>query len=451
MEQISQLAQLGLFDAKVPRYTSYPTAPHFSTAVQARQFGEWIGAIPEGSGISLYLHIPFCRRLCWFCACRTQGVRSKDPVEAYLATLKDEIGLVAKALPKDVKLARMHWGGGTPTLLDAAQIADLAKTVTGHIPFQAGAEFSVEIDPNEVDDTRLDALAAAGMNRSSIGIQDFDPKIQEVIGREQGFEVTKAVVDKLRARGIRSLNADVLFGLPHQTTASIDATTRKLLDLRPDRVALYGYAHVPWMAKRQTMIPEEHLPNSVERLGLFEHARDIYLEAGYRGIGIDHFALADDGLAVAEREGRLRRNFQGYTDDDCSALIGLGASAISKFRQGYVQNASATASYLAQVRAGVFASARGHRLTPTDQVRARVIEQIMCSFGLDLDSLRAEFGEVPASLMAEISSVVDRFAPYVEKTASGILIHKRGRSLTRMIAREFDAYELDRRGHSMAI
>ena len=451
MTQQTQLARLGLFDAKVPRYTSYPTAPHFSTGVQARNFETWLQAVPDSSSVSLYVHIPFCRRLCWFCACRTQGVRSGDPVKSYLGTLADEIRLVAATLPSDVTLRRLHWGGGTPTLLDPDQIESLAKTISDVLPFAGGAEFSVEVDPNEVDDARLDALAAAGMNRASIGVQDFDPEIQAVIGREQSFEITQEVSQKLRARGIHSLNMDILYGLPFQDEDSIADTTRKLISLNPDRVALYGYAHVPWMAKRQTMIPEEHLPSSVDRLALYDTARDLFLKADYRTIGIDHFAKAGDGLDTATQQGKLRRNFQGYTDDTCDTLIGLGASAISKFRQGYVQNVSATSAYLAQIRDGKFASARGHTLTPDDTLRGRVIEELMCAFKIDLTAIEAEFDSVPVDLRAELKRVHNKYAHFTRCSGDTFEILPDGQSLTRMIAREFDAYSMDESGHSLAI
>jgi oxygen-independent coproporphyrinogen III oxidase len=451
MTQQTQLARLGLFDAKVPRYTSYPTAPHFGTEVQTIEFDGWLQAIPAGDAVSLYIHIPFCRRLCWFCACRTQGVRTDDPVRSYLATLKQEITQVAGKLAAGVTLSKLHWGGGSPSILEADQITDLASHITALIPFAKGAEFSVEIDPNEVDDDRLDAFAAAGMNRASIGIQDFDPRIQKVIGREQSFEVTQEVIEKLRARGIYSLNTDILFGLPFQDINSICDTTSKLLSLSPDRVALYGYAHVPWMAKRQTMIPEDKLPSSVERLGLYDAAREMFLDAGYSAIGIDHFARPGDGLDEAAKEGRLRRNFQGYTDDSCETLIGLGASAISRFRQGYVQNVAATASYLAQIRQGNLAAARGHIFTDEDGLRGRVIEELMCDFRVDLAALEAEFIDRPVDLRMELNRVQQKYAPFTRLNDAVLEILPEGQSLTRMIAREFDAYSMDASGHSMAI
>ncbi len=246
-----QLARLGLFDARVPRYTSYPTAPHFGTEVGPGQFAEWIEALPEHSAVSLYIHVPFCRRLCWFCACRTQGTTSDEPVVAYVETLKAEIALLRRHLPKGITLSRLHWGGGTPTLLSPDLMRGLADAIFDVTPMAEDGEFSVEIDPNEIDDARLDALAASGMNRASIGVQDFDPLIQKAIGREQGYQLTRDVAERIRARGVASLNADILYGLPFQTGPRISDSVQKLLTLSPDRVALYGYAHVPWMSRRQ--------------------------------------------------------------------------------------------------------------------------------------------------------------------------------------------------------
>ncbi|WP_456388792.1 radical SAM protein, partial [Profundibacter sp.] len=291
MTKQSQLARLGLFDARVPRYTSYPTAPQFAGGVDESHFTKWISAIPAGSEISLYLHVPFCRHLCWFCACRTQGTQSEEPVRAYLETLKSEIVLLKEILPANLSLSRLHWGGGTPTLMSAEMITDLAGTVLDVIPMAEGGEFSVEIDPNEIDESRIKALADAGMNRASIGVQDFDDEIQKVIGRIQSYELTRDAADMIRAHGIDSLNADILYGLPHQTDERIAESVQKLLTLNPSRVALYGYAHVPWMAKRQQLIPTDALPAPEERLGLYEVARKLFLADGYAEIGIDHFAL----------------------------------------------------------------------------------------------------------------------------------------------------------------
>ena len=446
-----QLAKLGLFDAKVPRYTSYPTAPHFSNAVGEDNYTSWIKAIAPGSDISLYLHVPFCRRLCWFCACRTQGTQSDAPVAAYLETLKAELTLLKRILPEGVRLSRLHWGGGTPTLMSAAMMSDLAGAVFDVAPMAPQGEFSVEIDPNEIDDARLDALAAAGMNRASIGVQDFDEAIQQTIGRIQGYDITRDAVLAIRARGVTSLNAAILFGLPPQSRARITESVQKLLSLNPDRVALYGYAHVPWMAKRQQMIPSDALPTPEERLELFETARKLFLWDGYAEIGIDHFATQTDGLTVAQKAGKLRRNFQGYTDDPADVLIGVGASSISRFPQGYAQNAPATGVHTGAIRDGRFSVSKGHVFTPDDKLRGRMIEALMCDFKVDSHELQDRFNVSEADIRSLFDKVMADF-PGMLTLESGVLgIPVAARPLTRMIARSFDAYDMSKAGHSSAI
>ncbi|MEM7724394.1 MAG: oxygen-independent coproporphyrinogen III oxidase [Pseudomonadota bacterium] len=451
MEQESQLRRLGLFDAKVPRYTSYPPATKFSNDVTGPVYLDWIRSIPQGSRISLYLHVPFCRRLCWFCACRTQGVRSDEPVRAYIDTLKQEISALGKLLPDGVEVARMHWGGGTPTLLAPDQITDVAQSVRAAMTLTDTAEFSVEIDPNEIDAPRLDALAEVGMNRASIGIQDFNDEIQQIIGRIQGYEVTRSAVEHLRERGITSLNADILFGLPHQNQTRISESVQMLLSLAPDRVALYGYAHVPWMAKRQAMIPTDALPTPEERLALFDTARRLFLWDGYEEIGIDHFARPTDSMAKAARTGHLRRNFQGYTDDTCDVLIGLGASAISRFPQGFAQNASSTAAYQKAVRAGEVATGRGHIFKGNDQLRGRMIEMLMCDFRIETRAICREFNMTADQVEALYAPALHQFGDMVRKSSDAFEISTDGRPLARMIARAFDEYEMRAEGHSTAI
>jgi len=451
MDTQTELARLGLFDAKVPRYTSYPTAPHFGRSVGPGDFADWITAIPEGSEVSLYVHVPFCRRLCWFCACRTQGTQTDAPVIAYLETLKAEIAMLGRLLPAGVRLSRLHWGGGTPTLLQPSMMTELAGAIRDIAPFTEATEFSVEIDPNEIDGPRLDALAAAGMNRASIGVQDFDDEIQKTIGRLQSYDITRDAADEIRARGVASLNADILYGLPHQTRARMTESVQKLLSLNPDRVALYGYAHVPWMAKRQQMIPSDALPTPQERLALFDTARRLFLWDGYDEIGIDHFATRSDGLSVAQKAGRLRRNFQGYTNDTSEVLIGLGASSISRFPQGYAQNAPATGAHTGAIREGRFSTTRGHVFTPEDRMRGRMIEMLMCDFRVDADEITREFDITPAALNGILSQVARAYSGHLELDGTGLFIPQEARPLTRMIARQFDAYEMDEQGHSSAI
>jgi oxygen-independent coproporphyrinogen-3 oxidase len=407
-------------------------------------------SISPDSEISLYLHVPFCRRLCWFCACRTQGTASAKPVAGYVETLKSELRLMSDKLPQGVRIARLHWGGGTPTLLSSEMIRDLAGAVKSAIPMTEDAEFSVEIDPNELDDARLDALAEMGMNRASIGVQDFDEEIQKTIGRPQSFDITRDTVDALRARGIKSLNIDILYGLPHQTEARIADSVQKVLSLSPDRVALYGYAHVPWMARRQALIPADALPPAEQRLGLFDTARRLFVWDGYSEIGIDHFARPGDGLELAAREGRLRRNFQGYTDDAVPVLVGLGASAISRFPGGYAQNAPATSKYQEAILGGRLATARGHVFSDEDILRSAIIEALMCEFAVDFTEVAARAGRNPSEVAERLKGIDTAFPGMLAHTAGAVTIRPEARELARMIARYVDAYAASE-GHSSAI
>lgn len=432
MENLGRLADLGILDARVPRYTSYPTAPNFSPRVGAAAQAEWLAAVDPAQPVSVYLHIPFCERLCWYCACHTQGTKTRAPVEAYVAAIEAELALVAARLPAGVRMGRLHWGGGTPTILTPALIRRLAVAVRAAIPPAGAWEFSVEIDPTLVDRAKIGALAEAGLTRASLGIQDFDPVVQTAIGRIQSVETTRDTVAELRAAGVASLNADLVYGLPHQTEVRLAATLGEVLALAPDRVAVFGYAHVPWAARRQRLIDEAALPDAPARLRLATLAADAFEAAGFDRIGFDHFARPGDGLARAARAGRLRRNFQGYTDDDCPTLIGLGASSISRFPQGYVQNAAATPAWRDRVLAGGLAGSRGHALDADDQARAGAIERLLCDFRVDRAGL--------ATLGPEAAAVAGRFGDLVALDDDGLTIRPAGRPLARMIASAFDAY-----------
>lgn len=451
MNTKTQLAKLGLFDARVPRYTSYPPVPHFSNVADSGDFVSWVKAIQPGSKISLYVHVPFCRRLCWFCACRTQGTQNIEPVQSYLQTLKAELTLLAAALPEGVTLSRLHWGGGTPTLLSADMMAELAEAIAAVTPLAKDAEFSVEIDPNEIDDARLAALAAAGMNRASIGVQDFDDKIQQTIGRVQSFDLTRDAIEAVRAHGVNSLNADILFGLPFQTPEGITESVQKLLSLNPDRVALYGYAHVPWMAKRQLLIPSDSLPTPQERLVLFETAQKLFQWDGYVDIGIDHFSIPSDGLTQAQKAGTLRRNFQGYTDDTSEVLIGIGASSISRFPQGYAQNTPSTRAHSKAIRDGGFSTSRAHSFSNQDKLLGRIIEMLMSDFCINGAELLASYNVDQTALTQMLDATEAAFPNLLNRSDLNLSIPKKIRPLTRIIARSFDAYDLSKAGHSSAI
>ena len=440
MKHLEILKALGLFDARVPRYTSYPTAAVFSPKVGSAFQEASLRQLDPGDPVSVYLHIPFCERLCWFCACHTQGTRTLGPLESYIETLEQELELLRGTLPDGVRMGRLHWGGGTPTILPPPLIHRLSKAIRSVFAPATDFEFSVEIDPTMVDRAKIDALAAEGMTRASIGIQDFDPIVQKAIGRLQPFEVTRTCVADLRAAGITSLNTDLVYGLPHQTLARIQDTVDKVLTFQPDRVALFGYAHVPWVSKRQKLIEEDALPDDKARYALAAQAAEQFTGAEMRPIGIDHFARPDDDLALAVTSGRLRRNFQGYTTDTCETLIGVGASSISRFPEGYVQNAPATAAYKQRIASGCLPGARGFQLTHADRLHAQVIERLMCTFALDLEDLRPEFGQRVEALKPQLADIAGRFAPFIQRDGSRIVILPEGRPLTRIIASVFDQH-----------
>lgn len=441
------------YSASVPRYTSYPTAPHFHEGVGAGKYAEWLEALAPGRMASLYLHIPYCDRLCWFCACHTKHTLKYEPIAAYLGSLKREISLVADHVKPGVRITAVHFGGGSPTMVKPDDMRDLMAHLRACFTFDPDAEISVEMDPNDLDGGRYEALADIGMTRASLGIQDFNPLVQKSINRLQTFEQTKSVVDAVRARGVRSVNCDILYGLPHQTVDSVEATVRDILSLDPDRIALFGYAHVPWMKKHQTVLPDNALPVSPERYRQMQRAADILVRAGYEPIGIDHFARPGDSMAEAARNGTLRRNFQGYSVDAADALIGFGASSIGQFPQGHVQNIVATGEYERRVDGGALAIARGIELSADDRLRAEAIERLMCRFRLDFNDLRAVHGALAEDVIAEARDLAagDRDG-VVALDSAGFRITDTGRPFARTIAAHFDTYLSNGRGrHSVAV
>lgn len=429
------------YAAPVPRYTSYPTAPHFHAGVSATTYSDWLLALPRGATGSLYVHIPYCDRLCWFCACHTKQTRQYEPVARYLGALGYEIDTVSALTGSRLRVTSLHLGGGSPTMLEPGDILALGAQLRGRFDFVDSAEISVEMDPNDLDEGRFDALAEIGMTRASLGVQDFDARVQQAINREQTFEQTRAVVDAVRGRGVGSVNLDMLYGLPHQTLESITRTTEQVLSMCPDRIALFGYAHVPWMKKHQTMIDEALLPGASARLVQAETAARLIIAAGYVAVGMDHFALPGDSLAIAARSGTLRRNFQGYTTDQADALIGLGASSIGLLPQGYVQNMPATGEYERRVTAGGLATVRGLELSADDRMRSWVIERLMCDFAVSRNELLTRFGEAARAVVteAEMLAANDRDGVFA-RTGDGFAVTERGKPFVRSIAAVFDAY-----------
>jgi oxygen-independent coproporphyrinogen-3 oxidase len=429
------------YEAPVPRYTSYPTAPHFGDGITAANYRDWLTALPDQSRLSLYLHIPFCDTLCWFCGCHTKMVRRYAPVETYLHALLREIALVGEAVGSRGRVTQIHWGGGSPTILSAADITRLAEHLRMAFAIDTATEFAVEIDPRDFTEERLLALVRAGLTRASIGVQDFDETVQRAINRRQSFEETAMAVRRLRALGVASINIDLLYGLPHQTRESLAATLEQVLLLQPDRMALFGYAHVPWMKRHQAMIDTQELPDALARFETMEMAATRLIEAGYVRIGLDHFARPGDSLGMAAASRQLRRNFQGYTVDDAEAILGLGASAIGELPQGYVQNIVTTADYQRRIEAGRLATAKGIALGGEDRLRRDVIERLMCDLSFSKRRIREKFGEAaePVVAIAEGLANGDRDG-LVEPTQDGFAVTERGRPFLRVIAAAFDNY-----------
>jgi oxygen-independent coproporphyrinogen-3 oxidase len=425
----------------VPRYTSYPTAPHFHGGVTGDTYRAWLAALPPGARLSLYVHIPFCDTLCWFCGCHTKITRKYEPVAAYIAALVAEAKAIAAALPAGVEVDRIHWGGGSPTILRPDDITRLATELAAALPYAAAPEFAIEVDPRGLTPDQVNALASGGLTRVSIGVQDFDPQVQKAINRIQSFDETKSVIDMFRAAGIASINIDAIYGLPGQQDAQLTHTLQRILELKPDRISLFGYAHVPWMKKHQSMIVEADLPDSLARHAHAELAAAMFEAGGYRRIGLDHFALPDDPLSIAHRDGVLTRNFQGYSADPADAIIGLGASSIGRLPQGYVQNTAPIAAYMRQALSDGIATARGYELNPEDRVRAKIIERLMCDFTFDPDDLPRADRALSDSLTACARDIVhDHDDHLVAPRGAGFAMTDQGRPFVRLIAARFDAH-----------
>ncbi len=440
------------YDAPVPRYTSYPTAPHFQPGVRAETYHQWLGKTADSDTLSLYFHVPFCAAMCWYCGCHTKVVKRYRPVNDYAALLGREVALVSKAVTATPKVVNVHWGGGTPTMLSEKDFGALMDTVRGHFRFAADAEVAVEIDPRTLTKGMAGALAEAGINRASLGVQDFNGHVQKAINRIQPYDVTERVLDWLREAGITAINFDLMYGLPGQSTEDVIRTVDLAVRLGPDRLAVFGYAHVPWMKPHQRMIDEDALPDGPERMAQAKAAARRLGEHGYRAIGLDHFALPGDDLARALDEGRLRRNFQGYTTDRASILLGFGASAVGALGQGYVQNAAPLGDYGRAIRKGRLATVRGIELTKDDRLRRTVIERLMCGLPVNLDEMTSGF-DMAEDFQTELDSLaLMAWDGIVEIKDRRIRITEEGRPWMRTVAARFDRYlESGEARHSRAV
>ncbi len=422
----------------VPRYTSYPTATDFTDAVGAeRQALALLGVAPDAA-VSLYVHIPYCRDICWYCGCTTGAVGREGRLDAYVTALLAEIATVATLL--DGRIGSVHFGGGSPNVLSPAQLTRVGDAIRNQFGVDEAAEWAMEIDPRGFDAARATALAAIGIRRVSIGAQTFAQPVQQAIGRIQPYGEVAACIDLVRAAGIQHINLDLMYGLPHQTEDDVTASIAAALALRPARVAMFGYAHLPAMLPRQRMIDAAALPDAAARFRQSALAHDLMTGAGYRAIGFDHFARPSDSLARAEAAGRLRRNFQGFTDDPATVLVGLGASAISQFDGVIVQNEKHVGRYRQAVTDGRLAGARGVVRTAEDRLRGAIIERLLCDGAVDLAALSAAHG-APVEALA---GAVETLAPLAARglvTRDGwrLTMADEDRCWRRIVATAFDA------------
>jgi oxygen-independent coproporphyrinogen-3 oxidase len=440
-------------DLRVPRYTSYPTAPHFHQGVTAATYADWLQDLPTEAPLSLYLHIPYCHEMCWYCGCHTKATRRYAPVGDYVRVLEAEIAHVADTIGGRPAVSHVHWGGGTPTILSDDDLAALMAGLRNRFDLTVDAEIAIETDPRTLTPETTRALAAAGVTRASLGVQDCNTHVQTAINRIQPFEQTEAAVAALRTVGIDRINIDLMYGLPHQTVADVRRTVDAVLPLTPDRLAVFGYAHVPWMKSHQKMIDEAALPNAEERLQQAEAMAQALVAHGYRRIGLDHFARADDPLSVALQTGRLRRNFQGYTTDRADTLLGFGASAIGSLPQGYVQNSPDFGAYARAIGAGQLATVRGIGLSDDDRLRRAVIERLMCDMTVDLEAISAGFARDIVDFADELATL-QNFADdgLVRLDGATVTLTEPGRPWLRAICAVFDRYlQQGRARHSVAV
>ncbi len=440
-------ALLRQYDRPGPRYTSYPTAVEFNDAFDASAYAGRLdaAAAADDEPLSLYVHLPFCEARCSYCGCMVIITQKREVAARYLTYLEREIAMLAEALGDRRRVLQHHWGGGTPTYLDPDQIRRLDAIVTRHFEIDADAEKAIEIDPRVTTREQLDLLRRLGFNRLSMGVQDFTPEVQDAISRHQTERQTRDLYEYARAAGFDSINIDLIYGLPRQRIDTFRRTLESIVDLRPDRIAVYSYAHVPWLRPHQKTIDAAELPSAELKFELFGSAIETFLGAGYVGIGMDHFALPGDELAQAAADRRLHRNFMGYTTRPATDMLGLGVSAIGDVRGAFAQNHKKLPPYYAALDAGRFPIERGYLLSTDDLVRRHVITQLMCNFHLDIADVESRFGIRFESYFAgELSALATGGGPvadgFLNVTAAALDVTPRGRLFVRNICMAFDRY-----------
>ena len=432
-------------DRNGPRYTSYPTADRFNGSFEPGKYAMWAARrnqTGEPRPLSLYVHLPFCRSLCYYCACNKIVTRDSNKAAKYLRYLEREIALQAPLFRDDAFIEQMHWGGGTPTFYGIEELAALYAMLTSKFEFAPDGEYSIEIDPRTVEPATIAALRGLGFNRVSFGVQDFDPDVQRAVNRVQNEAQTAAVMKEARRSGFDSVSVDLIYGLPRQSLGTFEATLDRVAGLRPDRIAVYNYAHLPVRFKAQKQIVGEEIPAPEMKLQLLRLAAEKLVAAGYVYIGMDHFALPEDSLAIAQRQGRLHRNFQGYSTHAECDLIGVGVSAIGAIGPTYTQNARTLADYYARLDANALPIVRGIELTRDDLVRRSVIQALMCHFELSRETIDVAYLLDFDTYFAEEMAELEEFerAGLLRIESNWISVTPKGRMLIRSICMVFDKY-----------
>jgi len=428
-----------------PRYTSYPTADRFVEAFDAEAYAQWLRNRNVGGfarPLGLYVHLPFCGTICYYCACNKIVTKDHGRSAKYLKYLRREIRLLAECLGEDRAVSQMHWGGGTPTFLADAELTELMHMLRSEFDFAAGGEYAIEVDPRTATPERVELLARLGFNRISLGVQDFNPEVQRAIHRIQGFEETRAVIEAARAQGFRSVNVDLIYGLPKQTLEGFERTLTLVTGCSPDRVALYSYAHLPAQFKPQRRIAEADMPAPETKLRLLTTAIDRLESEGYVYIGMDHFAKPEDDLALAQRQGRLTRNFQGYSSSGDSDILGLGVSAIGTVGPAYAQNFRTLDEYYATLDHGVLPVMRGIELNADDVLRRAVIQALACHFEMSKEAISIahliEFDRYFATELQDLKRMEQE--SLVELDDEWVSVTPRGRLIVRAVCMVFDRY-----------
>lgn len=444
-------------DRAVPRYTSYPPATIFKSEFPIATHAEWVETLPEKSNLSLYVHIPFCPKLCHYCGCFTHITARYAPVEDYVHLLRREIASMGRTMGNKHIVTHLHFGGGSPTMLSDADFKLLMDTFREFFTFSEDAEIAVEVDPRHMTEQLAKTYALCGVNRISLGVQDFDDKVMETVGRIQPFDVVYQAVGHLRDAGITDFNLDFIYGLPYQTIRSLTRSMDYALLLKPNRVALYGYAHVPWKKKNMRLIPDESLPDNALRYDLFTAGATTLEEAGFKAIGIDHFVKETDDMAKAQQDGTLGRNFQGYTNIAPDALIGFGISAISQYPQGFAQNTTAMHDYEdAVLHKGIAPISKGYAFQGEDNARKEIIDSLMCDLQANIHDIWTKHSRP----LDDLEIIKENLKPYIHDglmtldSLGTLIINPKARQAVRIIASTFDEYlpapDVTHR-HSMAV